>query len=296
MNKIYGFGNALIDIEIRISYEQLKDISIPKGLMKHISKNELTRFLNIFSNQKYSVKPGGSIANSLFAANQHNVKTHFSCSIGDDEFGELFLDSFKDADQSISFYKSSLPTGICLIFVTPDGERSMAANLGANIDLCPESLNIDELNSSDFLLFDNFSLSSKKGIETLEYSLSMPNNVRLFFGISDINLIEENFKSLHKVLLNKIDTIYGTEGEVNALQKVMSNPAKNTLSTKGSQGAKYNQINIKASETDIINSNGAGDALIGTFLAYLDIIGNESALEKAVSYATEICKVSGPRL
>ena len=172
----------------------------------------------------------------------------------------------------------------------------MAANLGANIDLCPESLNIDELNSSDFLLFDNFSLSSKKGIETLEYSLSMPNNVRLFFGISDINLIKENYKSLKKVLLNKIDTIYGTEGEVNALQKVMSNPAKNTLSTRGSQGAKYNQVNIKASKTDIINSNGAGDALIGTFLAYLDIIDNKSALEKAVSYATEICKVSGPRL
>jgi len=296
MNKIYGFGNALIDIEIRISEDQLKNISIPKGSMKHISNDELETFLKIFNTQRYSEMPGGSIANSLYAANQHGAKTYFSCSIGDDEFGEFFLDSFKNMDECISFYKSSLPTGICLIFVTPDGERTMAANLGANIDLCPESLNIDELNSSDFLLFDNFSLSSKKGIETLEYSLSMPNNVRLFFGISDINLIEENFKSLHKVLLNKIDTIYGTEGEVNALQKVMSNPAKNTLSTRGSQGAKYNQVNIKASKTDIINSNGAGDALIGTFLAYLDIIDNKSALEKAVSYATEICKVSGPRL
>ena len=162
MNKIYGFGNALIDIEIRISEEQLKTISIPKGSMKHISQDELSILLKDFKSQRYSALPGGSVANSLYAANQHGSKTYFSCSIGDDEYGELFLKSFKDSDKAMSFFRSSLPTGICLIFVTPDGERTMAANLGANLDLCPESINISELLSSDFLVFDNFSLSSMK--------------------------------------------------------------------------------------------------------------------------------------
>ena len=296
MNKIYGFGNALIDIEIRISEDQLKNISIPKGSMKHISKNELKRFLNIFSNQKYSVKPGGSIANSLFAANQHNVKTHFSCSIGDDEFGELFLDSFKVADQSISFYKSSLPTGICLIFVTPDGERSMAANLGANIDLCPESLNVDELISSKFLLFDNFSLSSRKGLETIDYSLSIANEARICFGLSDMSLIKENYKNIKKVFLNKIDTLFGNEDEINELQNMTSNPALNILVSKGSRGAQYNLITVEASPIDVVNSNGAGDALIGTFLAYADTVSDKKALKEAVSYAAKVCKVNGPRL
>ena len=152
MNKIYGFGNALIDIEIRISEEQLKTISIPKGSMKHISTDELETFLKRFNTQRYSAMPGGSIANSLHAANKHNAEIYFSCSIGDDEFGELFIDSFKLINESVSFYKSSLPTGICLIFVTPDGERTMAANLGANLDLCPECLNVDVLRASDFLL------------------------------------------------------------------------------------------------------------------------------------------------
>ena len=89
MNKIYGFGNALIDIEIRISEEQLKTISIPKGSMKHISTDELETFLKRFNAQIHSALPGGSIANSLHAANKHNAEIYFSCSIGDDELGAV---------------------------------------------------------------------------------------------------------------------------------------------------------------------------------------------------------------
>ena len=74
----------------------------------------------------------------------------------------------------------------------------MAANLGANLDLCPESINISELLSSEFLILDNFSLSSKKGIETVEYSLEIKDKVRVCFGLSDISLIQENYENLKK--------------------------------------------------------------------------------------------------
>ena len=96
MSKIYGFGNALIDIEIKVSEHQLKDTNIKKGLMKHISQEELESYLLDFSNQINSALPGGSIANSTHAANKHNIETHFSCAIGDDKYGELFVDSFKN--------------------------------------------------------------------------------------------------------------------------------------------------------------------------------------------------------
>ncbi len=295
MNKIYGFGNALIDIEIRITEEQLKDIPISKGSMKHISNNELASFLRLFESQRYSIMPGGSIANSLHAANEHNAETYFSCSVGDDEFGELFINSFKSMNESIKFYKSSLPTGICLIFVTPDGERTMAANLGANLDLCPESLNVDELIASDFLIFDNFSLSSEKGVETIEYSISLENNVRICFGVSDKSLVKKNDKELKKVFLNKIHLLYGNQDEIKELQELISEPAMNTLISRGSAGASYNQLFSEAPQINIVNSNGAGDALLGTFLAYFGIINEKDALKKAVSYATEICMVNGPR-
>ena len=209
---------------------------------------------------------------------------------------KLFIKSFKDIDNAISFFRSSLPTGICLIFVTPDGERTMAANLGANLDLCPESINISELLSSDFLVLDNFSLSSMKGIETVEYSLQVKDEVRVCFGLSDTSLIEENYENLKKVFLNRIDILYGNENEITKLQELISNSAMNTLISKGSKGAKYNQINIEASKIDVINTNGAGDALIGTFLAYTNVLEDRLALSKAVSYATEVCMINGPRL
>jgi sugar/nucleoside kinase (ribokinase family) len=296
MNKIYGFGNALIDIEIRISEDQLKNISIPKGSMRHISVDELEDLLKRFNSQRHSAMPGGSIANSLHAANKHDAEIYFSCSIGDDAFGELFIDSFKLINESVSFYKSSLPTGICLIFVTPDGERTMAANLGANLDLCPESLNVDILRVSDFLLFDNFSLSFDKGVETTEYSLSLENELNICFGISDKSLVKKNNSKIKKVFLNEIHLLYGNEYEIKEFEKLISKPALNTLISKGSAGASYNQEFSKAPRIDIVNSNGAGDALIGTFLAYFGIIDKKDALKKAVSYATEICTVSSPRL
>ena len=70
----------------------------------------------------------------------------------------------------------------------------------------------------------------------------------------------------------------------------------NILISKGSRGAQYNLITVEASPIDIVNSNGAGDALIGTFLAYADIVSDKKALKEAVSYATKVCKVNGPRL
>ena len=94
----------------------------------------------------------------------------------------------------------------------------------------------------------------------------------------------------------RFDILYGNENEIIKLQELISNPAMNTLVSKGSKGAKYNQINIEASKIDVINSNGAGDALIGTFLAYTDVLEDRLALSKAVSYATKVCTINGPRL
>ena len=153
MSKIYGFGNALIDIEIQITEEELKEINIEKGFMKHITRENLEAYLERFSNQRYSESPGGSVANSLYAANQHNIQTHFSFAIGQDDFGKSFINSFKSDLCTLSFNESDLPTGVCLIFITPDGQRTMAANLGANTDLHEDCIDINVLKNSEYLLF-----------------------------------------------------------------------------------------------------------------------------------------------
>ena len=155
MSKIYGFGNALIDIEIQINDDQLTSIGIPKGNMQHINKDKKDLLLDEYKDSIRSKNPGGSIANSLFAAENFGASTCFSCSIGDDEDGHLFLDSYSDK-QKVFYNFSEEPTGVCLVFITPDGERTMASNLSANYHLNPLCINLELLESCNYLLFDNF--------------------------------------------------------------------------------------------------------------------------------------------
>lgn len=297
MSKIYGFGNALIDIEIQITEEELNEINIEKGFMKHISRNNLEMYLGRFSNQRYSALPGGSVANSLYAANQHNVQTHFSFAIGKDDFGKSFINSFKSDLCTLSFYESDLPTGVCLIFITPDGQRTMAANLGANTDIHTDCVDKEKLITSEYLLFDNFSLSTQNGFNVAKYCMSLKPSPKVCFGISDVSLIEENSVYLSEVLDTDIEVLYGNEAEFNAFSKVYKIDSLNVLKTYGKKGASFNETRLKAPEIEIVNSNGAGDALLGTFLA--NLINNkniEESLRDAITYASEVCKTNGPRL
>ncbi|MDG2019604.1 MAG: adenosine kinase [SAR86 cluster bacterium] len=296
MNKIYGFGNALIDIEINIDEKDLKDINIKKGGMKHISKEELDNFLKQYSSRIKSRMPGGSIANSLYAANQNGSSIHFSCSIGDDDYGDYFINSFNNNKKIITYQRSKISTGICLIFITEDGQRTMASNLGANLELGPEVLNTDQLKTSDYLLFDNFSLSSSDGLKTVIAALRENNKAKICFGISDESLVIENIEYLKWLSQNKVDLVYGNTNEVSKLKKELPNFKSNILETNGEQGASYNDTAVPAPRIEIVNSNGAGDALIGTFLALKDQYKAPKALSIAVGYASRVCKVNGPRL
>ena len=296
MNRIYGFGNALIDLEITIEEDELDSIDIKKGTMKHISEEELQIFMSMFSSKIKSRLPGGSIANSLYAANQHGASVHFSCSVGKDDYGDYFIDSFGGNQNLISFERSSLPTGICLIFVTEDGQRTMAANLGANLDINESILNIDKLKIADYLLFDNFSMSTKNGLGTVIAALREKTDSQVCFGVSDESLVTENSKNLQWLTQNKIDIIYGNHEEITKIKREINFYANNVLETNGEHGASYNGKIVPAPRIDIINSNGAGDALIGSFLALKGKYDEATALFKSVGYASRVCRVNGPRL
>ena len=192
---------------------------------------------------------------------------------------------------------STNPTGVCFIFVTPDGERTMASNLSANEDLKPNCLNLEKLSKSDWLLLDAFSVCTTNGLKTAKKALSVAkqNKLKIAFGLADINLIQTNLTEIKWVLDQHIDLLFGNEKEINLLSENIK-PNCNVLCSFGANGCRYNQIQVKAEEASIVNTNGAGDALIGVFLAYLDSLDNEVTLKKAVDYATKVCLVGGPRL
>ena len=297
MKKIYGFGNALIDIEVSISEEELSTLDIKKGSMVHISFEQQKIWLSQFKNKILSKEPGGSIANSLQAASTQGSTCLFSCSLGKDQENNIFIEGFSESSFEVFHQHSANPTGVCFIFVTPDGERTMASNLSANEDLKPNCLNLEKLSKSEWLLFDAFSVCTTNGLKTAKKALSVAkqNKLKIAFGLADINLIQTNLTEIKWVLDQHIDLLFGNEKEINLLSENIK-PNCNVLCSFGANGCRYNQIQVKAEEASIVNTNGAGDALIGVFLAYLDSLDNEVTLKKAVDYATKVCLVGGPRL
>ena len=297
MPKIYGFGNALIDIEISVSEDELASLPINKGSMEHISSSQKMDWLQRFQTRVQSREPGGSISNSLHAAASQGSRCTFSCSMGEDLEKDLFLQGFNKKLIQTSFQYSINPTGICFIFVTPDGERTMASNLSANDDLNPKCLNKEILSQSDWLLFDAFSVCTSNGLETAKEALliAKKNKVKIAFGLADINLIKSNLKEIEWVLNQSIDLLFSNEYEMNLMQQNIKTKV-DILCSSGANGCSFNQVKVDAKEISVINTNGAGDALVGIFLSHFNSIPQQEALKKAVDYATAVCQIGGPRL
>jgi len=297
MPKIYGFGNALIDIEISVSEDELASLPINKGSMEHISSNQKIDWLQRFQSRVQSREPGGSIANSLHAAASQGSSCTFSCSMGEDLEKDLFLEGFNKKLIQTSFQYSINPTGICFIFVTPDGERTMASNLSANEDLNPKCLNKEILSQSDWLLFDAFSVCTSNGLKTAKEALlvAKQNKVKIAFGLADINLIKSNLKEIEWVLNQSIDLLFSNENEINLMQQSIK-PKVDILCSSGANGCRFNQVKVDAKDISVINTNGAGDALVGIFLSHYNSLPQQEALKRAVDYATEVCQIGGPRI
>ena len=297
MPKIYGFGNALIDIEISVSEDELASLPINKGSMEHISSRQKLDWLHRFQTRIQSRQPGGSIANSLHAAASQGSSCTFSCSMGEDLEKDLFLQGFNKKLIQTNFQYSINPTGICFIFVSPDGERTMASNLSANEDLNPKCLNKKILSKSDWLVFDAFSVCTSSGLKTAKeaFLIAKQNNVKIAFGLADINLIKSNLKEIEWVLNQSIDLLFSNENEINLMQQSIKTDV-DILCSSGAKGCRFNQVKVDAKEISVVNTNGAGDALVGVFLSYYNSIPQQEALKKAVDYATEVCQIGGPRI
>ena len=92
-----------------------------------------------------------------------------------------------------------------------------------------------------------------------------------------------------------IDLLFSNENEINLMQQSIK-PKVDILCSSGANGCRFNQVKVDAKKISVINTNGAGDALVGIFLSHYNSIPQQEALKKAVDYATEVCQIGGPRI
>ena len=123
--KVLGIGNAIIDVICKVDDDFLKENNLTKSTMKLVNEDEfkiLTSKLKIVETVS-----GGSVANSIVGLSQLNNEVGFIGKINDDNFGKKYEEGLKQ--EKVKFFyskkKETIPTGTCLILITPDSERTM---------------------------------------------------------------------------------------------------------------------------------------------------------------------------
>ena len=270
---ILNVGNVLVDIEITISDDDLSNLPIKKGGAIEINIIQLDKYLNIYQDQITNKYLGGSIFTTAATSSAFEIDNSFLGSVGKDSNSKYLIDTMNSYPIKTYLNVDLQQTGCCLIFLTPDKERTMAACPGASSQLT--LANFENLESIDFIFTDLYSLNSDINKETISYLLST--NKNLILSLSDISVMIKHIDFIKKYS-DQTSIIAGNESEMKFLQQHMSSSFidssletnKVYLTTMGAKGSEvihdgklYKSHSI---QTEIASLNGAGDTFLGAFI------------------------------
>ena len=314
---ISALGNALVDTQYMVDHEFLGDIGLEPDSMTLASAEEHSPIIEKLENMGVeSVSDcGGSATNSLVAASYYGSNCHHVCRVADDDDGKKYLDSLQKAGvKHIGFSKegSELPTGKCLIFVTPDAKRTMSSMLGISAHLGSKDINYDAVDNSKIFYIEGYMVTSDENFSAVTSVLENINseNTLKALSLSDagiVNGFKDKFKQIESY---GIDMIFCNDDEAIAFAETSNlEEAINFYKeqsymiaiTKGSEGSIVinggEEIFSPAEEITPVDTNGAGDMYAGSFMhAYLNGLDLSECARFSNYASSKVVETFGPRL
>ncbi|MEE4244004.1 MAG: adenosine kinase [Kangiellaceae bacterium] len=312
---IYGIGNALVDIEVEVTEQELEQLSIEKGVMTLVDEDRQNLLLKELTGEHHKRACGGSAANTVIGAAKLGAECFYSCKIADDEMGQFYAsDLHQEGVISNLNQMSHEPghTGRCIVMVTPDADRTMNTHLGITGDISYQQIDEVALAQSQWLYIEGYLVSSepakqaaiqakgfaeKSGVKTA-FSLSDPNMVKFFGG----GLTEMIGKGVDLLFCNRDEAVEftSTKDLDEACDKLQS-IAKSFVITLGSEGALIvnngEKISVAAQPVAPVDTNGAGDLFAGAFLYAITHGYSFEQAGKLASFASgTLVTQFGPRL
>ena len=284
---VYGIGNALVDMEFKVTDEFFSKNSIEKGLMTLVEEDrqeELIQALHAVNNDEVKRQCGGSAANTIIAVSQFGGKSFYSFKIAKDETGEFYLNDIKENGVDSKNKMENLPagtTGKCMVMVTPDAERTMNTYLGITASLDKEQIDEDALKNSKWLYVEGYLVASPTGQEAAVEAMRIAkaNGVKTSLTMSDPNMVKFFKDNMQQIVGDGLDLIFCNEHEamdftgtqtVNDAREKMKDYAKSFVITLGKNGAMIWDgtmfIDIEHHTVEAVDTNGAGDMYAGAFL------------------------------
>ncbi|MCF8361693.1 MAG: adenosine kinase [Prolixibacteraceae bacterium] len=275
---IIGIGNALMDIVVKLTDEELlAKNNLPKGSMTLVDA-ETSNNINTQS-VKYEqiLAPGGSVANTIHGLAYLGAETAFIGKTGYDELGKKYEEELAKIGAIPKLFKSETPTGVALALVTPDSERTFATYLGAAIELIPEEITIDLFRNYDIAYIEGY-LVQNHDLVRKAAEMARKAGLTIALDLASFNVVEDNIDFLKEVATDYIDIIFANEEEAKAFTghepekaiDVLYNYCDVVIVKTGKTGSLIKNsdetIKVDSIGTTCIDTTGAGDLYAAGFL------------------------------
>ena len=307
--KILGIGNAIVDVICKVEDKYLSDNELKKSTMKLVDEIEFQKLLSTLKIE--STVSGGSVANSIVGLSQLGNKVGFIGKVNDDELGGKYEDGLKKENVNY-FYskkKEGLPTGTCLILITPDSERTMCTFLGTAGKINKNDVDINSVKNSEITFLEGYLWD--EGDPKSAFDVAIKNSNKVAMSLSDLFCVERHKIHFLELVKNKLDITFANEQEMMSLIGASNfteviNFAKNVkkliIVTRGAEGAvAINKNEIVECDVQkslkIVDLTGAGDLFAAGFLhEYLNKISLKECLLKGRDLSSIIIQKIGARL
>ena len=312
---VYSLGNALVDIEYHVEPQQLVSMGIDKGIMTLIDEHQHNHLVNYLGDSHEKMACGGSAANSLIAIAQMGGQCHFSCRVAEDITGQFFMQDLKKTgiatDSHLKMDNAGV-SGKCLVFVTPDADRTMNTFLGASAELDDSYVSEQAIEQSEYVYLEGYLVTADNSREAvlLAKQYAKKHGVKTALTLSDPSMMMFFREGMLEMIGEGVDLLFANEDEAFELSgskdleetiQQLKKYARTFAITRGKEGAIVfdgeSIINIEPNTVEAIDTLGAGDMFAGAFLYGLTHAMDYSQAGQFASLASsKIVTQFGPRL
>ena len=307
--KILGIGNAIVDVICKVEDSFLSNNQLTKSTMKLVDEIE---FKKLLSNLKIeNTVSGGSVANSIVGLSQLKNNVGFIGKVNDDELGNKYEEGLKKENVKYVYTKKEeqLPTGTCLILITPDSERTMCTFLGTSGKINFSDIDINAVKNSNIVFLEGYLWD--EGNPKKAFDIAIQNSNKVAMSLSDLFCVERHKLHFLDLVKNKIDITFANEQEFTSLigakrfEEVVSFSKelnKQIIITRGEKGA----IAVKGDEVhecqikknlNIVDLTGAGDLFAAGYLhGLVNNLTIKESLDKGTELSSKVIQQIGARL
>ena len=307
--KVLGIGNAIVDVICKIKDSFLTENNLTKSTMKLVDETE---FKKLLSNLKIKETiAGGSVANSIVGLSQLGNPVSFIGKINDDELGNKYEKSLTNEKVKYCYQKKkeTIPTGTCLILITPDSERTMCTFLGIAGKVSANDIDENAVKNSELVFLEGYLWDEGEPKTAFDKAINLSKKTAM--TLSDKFCVERHKKSFLDLVINKLDITFANEQEILSLidaknfdevisfAKQLRKLIIITRSDKGSIAIQNNDIFECNSQKNlkIVDLTGAGDLFAAGFLhGHINNLSIKESLEKGTEMSSKIIQKIGARL